>query len=495
MLLRVPLFAGMIVLLTSGVWGEPPVGQPQGNPLPAGAIVRMSVTSSPVEAVTAVTFSPDGKTVISKSADWTICQWEARTGKLLRQVKEDRWSRVLAISPDGKTVASAGLWNINQGGKLAQGQKLPDGVRCLAFSPDSRTLALACDDRTIRVWDVKTEKEIQQWTIYPDWAYSLAFSPDGQALAVGGCQTLRLIQAATGKELRQFQGHQDWVYSVAFAPDGQTLVSAGTDRTIRLWEVADGKEKGQFSGQEARIYSLALAPDGRTLASAGSDQTVRLWEIVSCQEIRQFTGHQDEVCSVRFSPDGRTMASGSEDQTILVWDLAGPDRKARPEDLDKLWADLSGDDAGKAHRAIWTMIAMPKDSVTFLRGQLKPVPPIDAKLLADLDSNAFAARQKATEELERIGEHAAPALRKILADKPSLEVARRIEEILGRIKKPESSQAWRQFQRSLQVIEQANDAEARKLAESLASGMPESPWTQQAKASLERMTRRLGRKP
>ena len=207
---------------------------------------------------------------------------------------------------------------------------------------------------------------------------------------------------------------------MVFTPDGQTLISASGDRTIRLWDVTTGKEKSRFPGHQAKIYSLALSPDGRTLASGGSDQIVRLWEIVSSQEIQQFQGHQGEVRSVSFSPDGRKVASGSEDQTVLVWDVTGSARPARPEDLEKLWTDLGGDDASKAHRAIWTMIAMPKESIAFLKKQLKPMLPLDPKLVADLNSNSFAKRQKATEELERLGEDAEPTLEESLGGQAAL---------------------------------------------------------------------------
>ena len=119
--LILPLLAAFAVMLTGGAWGDPPAKVASAN-----AIARMRHPSSD-EAVTAVAFSPDGKTVASKGRRM-ICLWEAGTGKLIRQVKEDQWGRAVAISPDGNTLASASLWNfekLSPPPEITRGNPLP----------------------------------------------------------------------------------------------------------------------------------------------------------------------------------------------------------------------------------------------------------------------------------------------------------------------------------------------------------------------------------
>ena len=53
--------------------------------------------------------------------------------------------------------------------------------------------------------------------------------------------------------------------------------------------------------------------------------------------------------------------------------------------------------------------------------------------IADLDSKTFAVRQKATEELEKLGELAVPALEDRLQNNPSLEVKQRLEKLLAKL--------------------------------------------------------------
>jgi WD40 repeat protein len=448
-----------------------------------------------MEPITSVAFAPDGKTLISRSEDQTLRLWDAATGKEIRHIKEDRWCRAVAVSPDGRTLACGGLWNIGLTAEVYREKLSGPTVRCLAFSPDSQMLVMGCDDQTIRFWDAKAGREIRQFSTAPDWAYSLAFGPYGKSVAVGGCDSLRLIEIAGGKDVREFKGHRGWVFSLAFSVDGDFLLSAGADRTIRLWQVSTGKQKGQFNGHRAKVYSIALAPDGRTLASGGSDHTVRLWEMVSCREIRQFAGHQGDVSSVSFSPDGRRVASGSDDKTSLIWDITQGASAVKVDSWDQLWADLAGEDAAKAHRAIWAMVANAKQAIPILRRQLPPDQGRIPKLIADLDSEKFATREQATEELVRLGGAAEPALQKALESKPSLEVTRRIEEILEKVKRPASSSEWWRALRALQAIEYAETPEAQQLLESLASGHSDSLLTQEAKASLARVRKRLAAKP
>jgi hypothetical protein len=55
------------------------------------------------------------------------------------------------------------------------------------------------------------------------------------------------------------------------------------------------------------------------------------------------------------------------------------------------------------------------------------------QLLLDLEANDFSVREKATEDLEKLGELAGDALHKALEAKPSPETQTRIEQLLGRL--------------------------------------------------------------
>src|SRR5205814_205176 len=148
-----------------------------------------------------------------------------------------------------------------------------------------------------------------------------------------------------------------------------------------------------------------FSPDSSLLAvELGKD--VVLIECASGKEVRRFKGHEIGILSVDFSPDGRKLVSGGYDLTAILWDVTGmmkdgqfPEQPVKDEALQGLWADLADANAASAHKALWKMVAAPKQSVPLLKSRLKPVPAVDAKrveqLVTELGSADFSTRERA----------------------------------------------------------------------------------------------------
>ena len=103
-------------------------------------------------------------------------------------------------------------------------------------------------------------------------------------------------------------------------------------------------------------------------------------------------------------------------------------------------------------------------------------------------------REEAARLPDRLGEPAEPALREALKRRPSLEVRRRIDQLLARLESLQPPELARGV-RAVEVLEEVGTLEARKLLEGLAEGIPEMRRTQEAKASLDRLSRRVGPAP
>ena len=127
----------------------------------------------------------------------------------------------------------------------------------------------------------------------------------------------------------------------------------------------------------------------------------------------------------------------------------------------------------------------------FLEQHLRPVIPPDAdrvaRLLKQLDDNEFAVRQKASQELEQLGEMAQPALQKTLASQPSAEVQRRVEALLNKLTRTMLTPERLRIQRAVMVLEQIGTAEAREVLDKLSKGAEGALLTEEAKAAKQRM--------
>ena len=268
-------------------------------------------------------------------------------------------------------------------------------------------------------------------------------------------------------------------------PDRIVLCAAKTGKIVRRWS---------DSGRPSAGYEpLAFSPDGRILASA-DEQVVHLWETATGKEIHTLRGQRGEMWCLTFSADHRRLATASRDNTVLIWDLPrlarSVDRPGNREAAD-WWADLRESDAPRAQAAIWRLAAAPEAALPLLRQHLKPITEADLKdvhkHIAALDSDTFAVREKASQTLADLGTVALPGLQRALQEKPSVEVQRRIRDLLDRLNGPPDSGESLRTWRALAVLEYMNTPESRRLLQALANGVPEAWLTQESRAALRRL--------
>jgi hypothetical protein len=291
------------------------------------------------------------------------------------------------------------------------------------------------------------------------------------------------------------------ITTVAFSPDGRLLAAGDWGKTIHVWDAATGHLVRRIDAKGSTANRLAFSPDGRMLASIGHDakdrrETVRLWEVITGEERRRYKGHFGLGTALAFAPDGLAVATGSEDTTVLLWDVRGRGKAdLSKRELAADWEALAGKDGARAYDGILALAAAPAAAVPLLRKHLRPAPEVAGEVqrqIAGLDSDEFAAREKATAGLEALGEPAAAALRKALEGKPSLEVRRRAERVLRKLlSRPLPPAEVRQL-RAVEALELTGTPEARRLLEALGRGAVEAPLTREANAALGRLARRHG---
>ena len=303
----------------------------------------------------AVALSPDGRTLASSSG-FGIELWDVETGSQVAAISGEGTSGIeaLAFSPDGRLLAageawsgtSVHLWDLETATRTATLEGHKDRVNSLVFSPDGRTVASASHDHTVKLWDVASESIVTTFEGHTSWVFSVDFSPDGTLLA-SASDNIKLWDLDTGESttfsLRD--GTAALRGFVDFSPDGRTLAAGSLDG-VTLLEVATGNAVRLATGHTGGARAVALSPDGTRLASARGNAEVHLWDVVTGRVTATLRGHTGGANSVDFSPDGATLASGASDRTIKLWDVATGAETATLEATGATWVRVvafSGD--------------------------------------------------------------------------------------------------------------------------------------------------------
>ena len=283
------------------------------------------------KGVTAVAFSSDEARVVTASLDGTTRVWEVATGQ------EDTVFRgpirkvgSAALSADGRWIVAAGddstrVWETATGKVVAVLGGHASRVNSAAFSPDGEHAVTAGSDSTARVWDVAAQRSavIQEH----DQVTFAALSPDGRRVVTAVGKIARVWNVETRRPVAVFLRHRAWVNSAAFSPDGRFVVTASNDSTAQVWLAATGQQMAILHGHTAAVKSAAFSVDGRWVVTASIDHTARVWEASRGWDAKGWTvevlsGHANWVNSVALSPDGRLWGTANGDKTARVWETA-----------------------------------------------------------------------------------------------------------------------------------------------------------------------------
>jgi len=305
---------------------------------PAAPALALPYPDSGAE-VSAVAFSPDGKTLAAASVNFTgsMYLWNPATGRRTAGLADPNGVGVtdVAFDPRGSILAAADnlgdvcLFDLGTRKLIANlgigSNPNNDSDNEVVFSPDGGAVADIYYD-SIYVWNTATGTTaavLHEQGIHG--IKSVAFSPDGKTVAAAVLNgNVYLWDTATRTLTRTVHdpGSQG-VEAVAFSPDGKTLAAADFNGSIYLWDTASWTIIATIHGDGGQGAGfIAFSPDGRTLAEA--DGGTYLWATATGRHIATLydPSTQGGVEAVAFSPDGKTLAAGDFDGSTYLWNMS-----------------------------------------------------------------------------------------------------------------------------------------------------------------------------
>ena len=252
----------------------------QGDPGHSDPLVMRCLAFSPDGSILASGCRGTGNTGSTFIAE--VYLWDVAGGKELRHFPAHQgWVSAVSFSPDGRTLATTGpepmirLWDVATGREVFPQSGHRSGIRNLVVSPADATIFTAGTDGTIRHWDGNTGRELDVIARFDSAADTMAVSPDGKTLLVGGYLGGRRFALWSIAERHEILGFpriepRNPVRHVAFSPDGKTVASEW-----RIWDVATGqvlvtfRDRDEQKNGSANFFPIFYSPDGTQIDHDG----------------------------------------------------------------------------------------------------------------------------------------------------------------------------------------------------------------------------------
>jgi WD40 repeat protein len=284
-------------------------------------------------AAASLAFSGDGKILAAGEGSGRIWLWDVATGRRLGPAIpafDDAMADSVTLNDDGSLLAAGGggevqLWSVPT--RRALGPPLEDDAPegHVAFSADGKTLAYTGEDGQVLLWDPAPGRALDRPLPHGGPVDSVAFSADGKLLAAVD-EAVTLWDRASRSAVDRFEGIN--LTALSFSPDGSLLAVAGWNNEIRFYDVTARRLLPQrLLFGEVPVFGLAFSPDGRQVA--GASDRVEIRDVRTGQPVgAPFEGVKN-ANSVAFSPDGKRLAAADSDRAV-IWDLATRDRRTLP---------------------------------------------------------------------------------------------------------------------------------------------------------------------
>lgn len=317
--------------------------------------------------IASVSFSSDGKRLLTASRNQTTRIWEVPTGRRIAELPSDNgFTNEARFSPDCRYVimptrAGLGVFDGSSGRLVAELPASRASLSGCAFDAGFTRLAVLMEDGSVGVFEtakwqhvarIAAVSPVQETAIVStgQWiatrskdgrvefwsaadgsrlgnleqteaATRLWFDKAGTRMAVDFEDTvIRVWDLASGAVVGSIGPHGGSTRDISFAGDRLRILTSEDDETGYLWDLVKGRCKGEIWDKEDVIRSSGFCRHGRWLAIGNMDQ-IRIRDALTGQVVASLAGG-GLIHHFDFSPDGTLLASGGTDGCVRLWDVS-----------------------------------------------------------------------------------------------------------------------------------------------------------------------------
>jgi U3 small nucleolar RNA-associated protein 12 len=295
--------------------------------------------------IRALSLSSDDR-MLATAANGSLKIWNIRTQTCIRTF-ECGYALCCAFLPGDKVVVvgtksgELEIFDVASAALLDSVSAHEGAIWSLQVHPDGRSVVSGSADKTAKFWNFQIVQEevlgtnrttpklklVQSRTLkVSDDILSLKFSPDSKLLAVALLDhTVKVFFTDSLKLYLNLYGHKLPVLSMDISYDNKLIITSSADKNIRIWGLDFGDCHKALFGHQDSILQVAFVPhnsegNGHHFFSSSKDRTIKYWDADKFEQIQRIDGHHGEVWALAVSHSGSFIVTAAHDKSIRVWD-------------------------------------------------------------------------------------------------------------------------------------------------------------------------------